>query len=266
MRALILGGTTEASQLAALLAEQMVADRRFSAILSYAGRTRSPRPPPIPYRVGGFGGSCGLTRWLRDQQITAIIDATHPYAVQISANAIKAARATGIPITSLVRSPWRRHPDDQWHEVATTAAAASAIGQTPRRVFLAVGRLELSAFAQAPQHHYLARTIDPIDGQIVPPRIHHIAQRGPFDVDAETSLLAAHAIEVMVCKNAGGTASYPKIVAARQLALPVVMVRRPRKPTTQPLLSATAAVDWLMTVNPQAAAAKPDHGHSARGV
>ena len=162
MRVLILGGTTEASALARLLA----GDARFEATLSLAGRTSAPSPQPIATRVGGFGGTEGLARFLSEQQIDSMIDATHPYAARISANAVAACHKAGVPLASLVRPAWAPQPGDAWQNVPTAVAAALALGKTPRRVFLSLGRQELHCFAAFPQHHYIARakTIDFMTG------------------------------------------------------------------------------------------------------
>jgi precorrin-6A/cobalt-precorrin-6A reductase len=241
MRVLILGGTTEASALAALIA----GDARFDAILSLAGRTASPRPQPIATRVGGFGGADALARWLHDEKIKAVIDATHPYADQISANAVAATKATGVPLVSIVRPPWTEQPGDHWQSVASAAAAAQAIGETPRRVFLSLGRQELGAFAAAPQHHYLSRSVDPPQDVVLPPDIRMLLARGPFSIDAETELLRDEKIEVLVSKNSGGTAIYAKIAAARTLGIRVLLIARPDKAVGHPVASAQDAIDWL---------------------
>ena len=160
MRVLILGGTTEASGLAQLLA----ADHRFETTLSLAGRTSNPRTQPVRTRIGGFGGVDGLAVWLQQEAIEAVVDATHPYADQISSNAVAACGRLAIPLATILRPAWRPEPGDQWLTVASAEAAAEALGPEPRRVFLSLGRLELGAFAASPQHHYLARMVDPPEG------------------------------------------------------------------------------------------------------
>ena len=240
MRILILGGTTEASALARLLAD----DSRFEATLSMAGRTQSPRPQPLPTRIGGFGGIAGLEEWLRTNSVAAVIDATHPYAAQISAHAVAACSSLSIPLGSIVRAPWTREDDDHWIEVETSDAAALALGNTPARVFLSLGRQELDAFAAAPQHHYIARTIDPPDGAL-PPDIRFVHDRGPFDEATEQAFLARERVEIIVSKNSGGTATYPKIAASRRLRIPVVMIARPHKPHGVALDGVNAAMRWL---------------------
>ncbi len=245
MRILILGGTTEASALARLLAD----DARFEATLSLAGHTTAPRPQPLKTRSGGFGGAEGLARWLRDNATEAVIDATHPYSDQISANAVAACSATGVPLVSIVRAAWRQQPGDKWQIVLSADAAASTLGTTPRRVFLSLGRLELDAFVQAPQHSYVARLIDPPD-VAVPPDIAFLRARGPFDKQAEIELLAAEKIDAIVSKNSGGAATYAKIEAARELGLPVIMIERPNKPAGHAVMSPEAAIAWLTAHDP----------------
>ncbi|MGQ0581793.1 MAG: cobalt-precorrin-6A reductase [Reyranella sp.] len=241
MRVLVLGGTTEASALAALLA----ADPRFDATLSLAGRTSNPRPQPLATRVGGFGGVEGLARWLRDEKADAVIDATHPYAARMSANAVTACTRAGLPLGSIVRSPWQRLEDDSWRVVPTAEAAAVALGKTPLRVFLSLGRQDLHAFASAPQHRYIARTIEVPEQAALPPNLKILQARGPFDRDSEARLLAKEEIDVIVSKNSGGTATYAKIEAARELDLPVIMIARPDKPAGHVLGSPEEAVAWL---------------------
>jgi precorrin-6A/cobalt-precorrin-6A reductase len=241
MRVLILGGTTEASELARLMA----GDARFDATISLAGRTSSPQPQPLATRSGGFGGVDGLVRYLCDQRIEAVVDATHPYAAQISANAVAACGRTGVPLTSIARAPWNREPGDVWQAVASTQAAVEALGARPRRVFLSLGRQELHLFAAAPQHHYIARLIEPPRQASLPPHLVLLRQRGPFDRNAEQRLLQDERIDVMVSKNAGGSATYAKIEAARTLGLPVIMIARPDKPVGVVVASAKQAMTRL---------------------
>ncbi len=240
MRVLILGGTTEASALAKLLA----GDPRFEATLSFAGRTAVPQAQPIPTRVGGFGGADGLARYIEDQAIDAVIDATHPYAPRISANAVVACRRAGIELASLIRPAWKAEAGDKWQTAPTAVAAGLAIGKEPRRVFLALGRQELHFFAAIAQHHYIARLIDPPQGAR-PHNLVVLQQRGPFDFDAELRLLKERKIDVIVSRNSGGSATYAKIEAARVLRLPMIMISRPVKPTGHIVRTAEEAVAWL---------------------
>lgn len=257
LRVLILGGTTEASALARMLAHET----RFAPTLSFAGRTKAPHAPDIPYRIGGFGGADALARWLVDERVAAIIDATHPYAARISANAVEASRTTGVPLASIVRAAWTRKPGDSWIDVTSAEHAAAATGRVSRRVFLSLGRLELSAFAAAPQHHYLARTIDPVGEMLLPPHVTLISGRGPFTFADEAALLKAHKVEIVVSKNSGGGATYAKIAAARTLGLQVIMIGRPNKPSGVRLADAAAAVVWL-----EARVASHGSSRSERGV
>ncbi|MBN9486591.1 MAG: cobalt-precorrin-6A reductase [Alphaproteobacteria bacterium] len=241
LRVLILGGTTEASALARLIA----GDARFDATLSLAGRTSAPKAQPIATRVGGFGGVDGLAKHLREQSVDAMVDATHPYADQMSTNAVAACSRTGTPLASFVRPPWTQHTDDRWQVVPTATSAALSLGSEPRRVFLSLGRQELQAFVAAPQHHYLARVIEPPDAVDLPPDLRLLQARGPFDRATEERLLKGERIEVLVSKNAGGSATYAKIEAARALGLPVIMIARPHKPAGHAVESAEAAIAWL---------------------
>ena len=245
MRVLILGGTTEASALARLLA----GDRRFEATLSFAGRTAAPRAQPIATRVGGFGGAKGLVAYLGDQGVEAVVDATHPYADRISANAVAACANAHVPLASMVRPAWQAEAGDKWQRVQSTEAAVEALGAAPRRVFLSIGRQDLPAFAAAPQHHYLARTVDRPDGRL-PADMKIVQARGPFDRAAELKLLGEEKIEVIVSKNSGGTATYAKIEAARALGLPVIMIERPPKPAGHAVASPEAALAWLAHLSP----------------
>jgi precorrin-6A/cobalt-precorrin-6A reductase len=255
MRVLILGGSTESSELTRLLAE----DHRFDTTLSLAGRTLKPRPQPVRSRTCGFGGPDGLAAWLAQESIEAVVDATHPYADQISSNAVTACGRLAIPLATILRPAWQQQPGDNWVTVASAEAAADALGPQPRRVFLSLGRLELGAFAASPQHHYIARMIEPPEGIALPKDIRLIFDRGPFDEQAETALLTNEKIDVIVSKNSGGAATYAKIAATRKLGIPVVMIARPHKVHGHAVENAEGAVMWL----------EQQHAHratSARGV
>lgn len=241
IRVLILGGTTEASDLTRLLAT----DPRFETTISLAGRTTKPKVQPVQTRIGGFGGTDGLVAWLQREKIDAVVDATHPYADQISSNAVAACTRLAVPLASILRPAWQPRPDDNWLTVASAKAAADALGPEPRRVFLSLGRQELGAFATRPHHHYIARTIDPPDDVALPTDIRFLFSRGPFDTAAETELLARENIDLLVSKNSGGAATYAKINAARALGILVVMIARPHKPSGHAVQNAEAAVIWL---------------------
>jgi precorrin-6A/cobalt-precorrin-6A reductase len=225
MRFLVLGGTFEASKLAVLLADR----NDIWSLLSFAGRTTAPRAPKIPYRIGGFGGADGLQSYLEAERIDVLVDATHPFAEQISRHAAIAAARANIPLIVLSRPAWVAQPGDHWIDAADMAAAAATLGREPKRVFLTIGRLQIEAFAAAPQHFYLIRTIEPLALPPILPRHRVILGRGPFAVEAEDKLLREESIDVVVSKNSGGAAAFAKVRAARHLGLPVIMVVRPQQ-------------------------------------
>jgi precorrin-6A/cobalt-precorrin-6A reductase len=241
MRVLILGGTTEARR----LAERLGIRRDLDVTLSLAGRTSNPVPHPVPLRIGGFGGAPGLADHLRSARIDRLIDATHPYAAQMSVHAAEAARLAGVPLLGLRRPAWRPVAGDRWSEVADTRAAVRALGATTRRVFLALGRNEIAAFEAAPQHHYLVRSVDPVEPPLAVPSATYIRARGPFREEDDRALLAAHAIDVVVSKNSGGDAAYGKIAAARALGIAVILLRRPPLPEVPAVATVDDAVAWL---------------------
>ncbi len=241
MRVLILGGTTEATAIARALA----GDARFQPVLSLAGRTRAPAAPPIPWRVGGFGGAAGLAAYVRDEGIAALIDATHPFAVRMKANAAHAP----VPRVVVLRPAWTPQPGDRWTVVPRVADAPAALGGRPRRVFLTVGQGDLALF-RGP-HRYLVRSVDPPDD--APPGAVLLAARGPFTEADDRALMVAHGIDTLVTKNSGGSAVAGKLAAARGLGVRVVMVARPLPPEGLPgglfggpvVPDAAGALAWL---------------------
>ena len=247
IRVLILGGTSEASALASRLAGRADID----AVLSFAGRTENPKPPPIPYRVGGCGGVAGLARYLRETAIDRVIDATHPFAAQMSAHAVAACAEVGVPLMAYARAPWRAGPGDLFHEVESLEAASEALGPASRRVFLAIGRLHLPVFARAPQHHYVVRLVDPPVEPVPLPNIDVLVARGPFRRDDDRALLEAYRIDVIVAKNAGGEAARAKIDAARDLGVPVILVTPPAIPDRPTATTIEGLIDWLETAVPR---------------
>jgi precorrin-6A/cobalt-precorrin-6A reductase len=241
MRLLILGGTSEASALARALAGR----RDLSPVLSFAGRTRSPVPPPIPFRTGGFGGIAGLKAFLTGQGIGAVIDATHPFAVQMSRNAADASAALALPLAVFTRPAWCPIAGDRWTVVPDMRAAAQALGDRPRRVFLTVGGLQLGAFAAAPHHHYIVRTIEQPEAIGALPSHRVILARGPFDLEAELRLMRDENVQVLVSKNSGGSAAEAKLLAARVLGCEVVMVERPVSAEGQTFDTLDAVIAWI---------------------
>ncbi len=240
-RILILGGTTEAR----LLAERLASRGDLDVTLSLAGRTTSPARQPAPVRVGGFGGAAGLAAHLLRERIAALIDATHPYASVISANAVAAARESNVRFVALRRLPWVAAAGDRWTEVGTVSDAVQALGKSPRRVFVTLGRNELAPFAAAPQHNYLIRSVDPVDPPLPLPRVTYVTGRGPFTEAKDRSLMAAHWIDVVVAKNSGGAATYSKIAAARAVGVEVIMLRRPPAPEAPSVATVEEVLAWL---------------------
>ena len=241
MRVLILGGTTEARQLAGRLAVRA----GITVTLSLAGRTAAPASQPVPVRIGGFGGAEGLADYLRSEKIDVLIDATHPYAATISANAATAASHAGVAMLALRRPAWTPVAGDRWTEVDHVADAVETLGAAPRRIFLTLGRKEIAPFEAAPQHRYLVRSVDPVVPPLHVPHAIYITGRGPFAEAGERVLLEEHGVEVIVAKNSGGAATHGKIAAARALALPVIMLRRPPLPEVMAVKSVDEALDWI---------------------
>ncbi|WP_421701741.1 cobalt-precorrin-6A reductase [Aliiroseovarius sp.] len=237
---LVLGGTSEASALARALA-----DRGDEALFSYAGRTLSPVAQPLPTRVGGFGGVDGLSAFLKAEGITGVVDATHPFAAQMSRNAVAACAQAGVPLAGFERAPWQAAEGDNWRAVPDLEGAVAALPDVPARVFLAIGKQNLGVFAVKPQHHYLLRLVDPPEGALALPNARAVIARGPFDVAGDTALLKDHRVDLIVAKNAGGTGARAKLDAARVLGLPVVLIDRPRVPARTVLSRMDEVLHWL---------------------
>ena len=236
---LVLGGTGEAVK----LADRAASDWRVT--YSLAGRTQAPSlPSSVSVRSGGFGGAEALAAWMSENGISAVIDATHPFADRIAANAADASARTGTPRLKLVRPAWVRHLDDDWREVPDIAAAASWLAPLGRKIFLSVGRSELGAFAGIAGKSFLVRTAEPLtDCPVAGAEI--VVERGPFSLAHEVWLMRSHGIDAVVSKNSGGDATYAKILAARELGLPVVMVARPLSPAGPAASTIADALAWL---------------------
>ncbi len=242
---LILGGTTEAYELA----------NRVAQIPSYlittalAGRTQTPKVPMGTVRVGGFGGVDGLVGYLREHQIERLIDATHPFAVEISRNAAIAAAQVGIPHLRLMRPAWEAVSSDRWISVQSLEEARQIIPEIARRVFLSIGRQELSYFIAVKTAWFLMRMVDQPQADVIYPNGKILVQRGPFSRVEERSLLQTYGIEVLVTKNSGGSATYAKLEAARELGLPVVIVQRPVLPDIEMVTTVEAAIAWILGIS-----------------
>lgn len=217
----------------------------MDAVYSYAGRTEAPVTQPLPVRVGGFGGVDGLVNYLLAHGITRVIDATHPFAAQMSSNAVKACAVADVPLIALERPPWVAGQEDRWTHVPDLAGAVAALGTVPQRVFLAIGRQNLATFADAPQHHYLLRLVDAPTEPLPLPSAKAVIARGPFAAADDRALLQEHRIQMIVAKNAGGTGAEAKLIAARELGLPVILIDRPWTPKRQILPSVPEVMAWL---------------------
>ena len=239
-RLLILGGTVEARQLADTLATQP----GLCIITSLAGRTVEPRRPAGDLRIGGFGGAAGLVDYLRRTQVDLVIDATHPYAAAISRHAVEACQSAARPLLRFERRPWRAETGDRWAEVDSLSAAARVAPSLGLRALLTIGIKELSAFAGIPDLWFLVRLVE-MPAEPLPLLDYEIVLgRGPFAAAAERDLLHGRGIEFVIAKNSGGVATYGKIVAARELGLPVVLLRRPEIPAAATAGTIEQVVEW----------------------
>ena len=236
-RVLVLGGTGEARRLATALVAEGV-----DVVSSLAGRLADPVLPAGEVRVGGFGGADGLAAWLEEHGVRAVVDATHPFAATMTASAAEAARATGVSLLRLQRPGWTARPGDDWRWVDSLEGAASAVAGNDC-VFLTTGRQGLGAFAGLAAH-CLVRSVDPPEPPL-PARTTVVLERGPFSLDDELALMREHAVEVVVTKDSGGAMTAAKLAAARELGIPVVLVRRPPLPPGVPVVATVdEALAW----------------------
>lgn len=200
---------------------------------------------PLPVRVGGFGGVQGLTEFLQTHHITHLVDATHPFAARISSNAVAACEGSNVALIALERAVWVPQQGDLWTPARDVEAAVALLPALTMNVFLAIGRQSLEPFATKPQHHYLLRLVDPPDGALPLPDATVVLARGPFDPDSDLVLLRAHKVDLIVAKNAGGAGAGAKLIAARDLGLPVIMIDRPAVPARQTAATVAEVMDWL---------------------
>ncbi len=255
-RLLVLGGTTEAAALAAALAGRS----DFEVTTSLAGRTTNPRLPPGRVRSGGFGGAGGLATWLRAEGVDAVVDATHPFAAVMRWHAASACHSVGIARLRLERPGWTSRAGDRWHCVPSLAGAVAEVGTSDaRRVMLTTGRSDLASFGPAVdgRRWWLVRSIEPPDPHpLLPAEV--VLGRGPFTVEGETALMRHHRIDLLVTKNSGGSATAAKLVAARDLHIPVVMVARPPSPPGPRASTVEEALAWVERAPPAQPASDGD--------
>lgn len=219
-KVLILGGTREAVD----RARQLV-DEGHDVTTALAGRTREPKPPAGNLRVGGFGGVAGLADWLKTEKIERLIDATHPFATRISANAEQAAALAGVPLTVETRPAWGKQSGDQWIDVGNIEEATEAL-PTAAVAFLALGSQHIGPFARCGDVTFVVRMIDPPSEPLPLPRHRLILGRPPVNWAEEAEMMREAGITIVVSRNSGGQGAYAKIRAARELGLPVIMIGR----------------------------------------
>lgn len=242
---LVLGGTTEARRLAEALAADPAYASAYRVTNSLAGRVGAPVLPPGETRIGGFGGAAGLAEWITAHGVTHVVDATHPFAERMSFHAAEAEALTGVPTLALRRPGWSPGPGDAWTFADDLAGAADLLPSLGRRAFLTTGRTGLHLFAHLTDVWFLVRSVDPPQGP-VPPRMEPLLARGPFGLEEERELLARHRVDVLVTKDSGGDATAPKLAAAREAGIPVLVVRRPPVPPgVARAESVDAALRWL---------------------
>ncbi len=239
---LVLGGTAEARA----LADRLV-DAGLPVVSSLAGRVAKPRLPAGEVRIGGFGGPEALARWLVEHDAAAVIDATHPFAERISASAVRACYEARVPLVRLERPGWRQRADDRWHWVETLDDAASTVETLGSRVLLTTGRQGLAVFSSVTKAWFLVRCVDPPDPPL-PHRCEVVLDRGPYTLEGELALIDAHCIDLVVTKDSGGQLTRAKLDAARAREIPVIVVRRPARPSIDAVEDVAGALRWLESV------------------
>ena len=242
-RLLVLGGTGEAMQLVGMAADRF--GDRLEITTSLAGRTRHPAPLPCAVRIGGFGGASGLARWIVENQVDLVIDATHPFSATMSENVRLACETVGVVRLVLGRPQWMPVAGDRWLPVSDAGAAARLVLKVGQRPFLTMGERELASFAGLGSMRVVVRLIDRPVNPLPFQNCEIIRGRGPFTLVAERRLLAQHEIDVIVAKNSGGSATYAKIAAARRAQIPVIMINRPPPVAGERVEISEHAVSWI---------------------
>jgi precorrin-6A/cobalt-precorrin-6A reductase len=235
---LVLGGTAEARELADALDVQGI-----DVVSSLAGRVTNPRLPRGRVRIGGFGGPAALADWLREHQVSAVVDATHPFAERISASAAEACPRAEVPLLRLERPGWSERPGDRWHRVRGLAQAAALVPELGRRVLLTTGRQGLAAFANVADAWFLIRCVEPPQAPL-PPDHELLLDRGPYSLAGELELIDLHELDVVVTKDSGGRLTEAKLDAARERSLPVIVVQRPARPDVAMVSAVGDALVW----------------------
>ena len=269
---LILGGTREAYELAECLVEQF-SPEQLTVITSLAGVTGNPKLPAGEVRIGGFADTYGtagkslrnskvaLQKYLQQEKISLLVNATHPFAIQISENALAAATELALPYLRLTRPPWLKHSGDQWIEVPNLAAAADYLktetldtnsGLTKQLVFLTTGNRGLELFQQCRKCNFVVRTVElpqsfeSATGNSVWEQAEFLQARGPFSLEHELALFRQYQISLLVSKNSGGDSTYAKIEVARKLEIPVLMVARPEVNSTDQCWKVNQVLEWIV--------------------
>jgi len=244
-RLLILGGTAEARA----LADRAVAawGDRVDVVTSLAGRTSDARLPTGEVRHGGFGGAAGLADYLRAESVDAVIDATHPFAAEITAHAAEACRACGVPHVILARPTWTLPPGLAVHRVSDMAGAATAIADIgARNVLVTVGHRGLDALAGLDDVHFIVRQIEAHEGPLPLADAECLIQRPPYRVEDERALMRERGVDALLTKESGGGATAAKLEAASELGIPVVMIERPPLPEADRVSSVDEALGWAV--------------------
>jgi precorrin-6A/cobalt-precorrin-6A reductase len=243
-RVLILGGTRDAVDLAGGAA----ALDGYEIIYSLAGVTQNPNLPGCEVRSGGFGGPEGLGEYIQNNRINAVIDATHPFAAGITANAYSACRISDVPRLKYLRPPWQPGPDDDWIDAAFTGDAATYLAAHPGSAFLTIGGRDLGAFAGLKDCRFLVRYIHAPKGGVPLDNCEVVVDRGPFDEAGETELMRSQGVQYLVSKNSGGDGAAAKLGAARALGIPVIMINRPAPPEGPIAETEADALAWLQSL------------------
>lgn len=242
-RLLILGGTAEAAEMARRAVQEFVG--RLDVIYSLAGRIKPERPVAgATVRVGGFGGGKGLADYIREENITLLIDATHPFAAAISANAYDAALATETSRLLLVRPPWILPPGAKYLEAEDMADAVRQLARLAGTVLVTTGRGGLDVLAEHPHMHFIVRVIEAPEGASAD-NLTFVTGRPPYRLEEELALMQEHAVDALLTKQSGGAATEGKIAAALRLGIPIVALKRPLPEPGESVSDVDGALQWL---------------------